>query len=223
MTTLTREEREAVSLLLPWYATGALGTKDRARVERALAADPGLRAELELVREDGAAVRSLAEEEPAPASMAARFDALFAQERARAGRPTPRAPAARGLAERLAAFLAPPHRLAWAGAAAAIVVALQAGAILTLLDSRRPESGFSTASGPDAAGGVAVLVRFVPERTAAEIEAWLAANRARIADGPLPGGLYRLRFQDAVEENATALAGRLSAQGAMFTLVLPAQ
>ena len=60
MTTLTEKERDAVSMLLPWYATGALDGPDRARVERALASDAGLRAELDLVEEDRNASRALA-------------------------------------------------------------------------------------------------------------------------------------------------------------------
>lgn len=223
MTTLTRTERKELSGLLPWYATGALDTADHARVEQALAIDAGLRAELDLVTEDRAAILELVEEEAVPASMAARFDALFEQEESSSRRAAaPRAEVRPSLLERIAVFLAPPRRMAWAAAAAALVIAIQSGAIVSLLADRTGGTGFSTASGPGAAEGIAVLVRFVPERTAGEVGDWLAANNGRISDGPLPGGLYRLRFERSPHEDAAALAKRLSAESTMFALVLPA-
>ncbi len=59
-------ERRAVSELLPWYAAGTLDASDTARVEAALAADPTLRDELEIVREDQDASFALAEAAPVP-------------------------------------------------------------------------------------------------------------------------------------------------------------
>jgi hypothetical protein len=214
-----------VSTLLPWYVTGTLDAADKALVERAIAVDVGLRAELELVKEDRDVTRVLAGEDLVPASMAARFDALFAQEEAGTlhAAPLHRAAAKPGLLERLSTFLAQPRRLVLAAAAIALIMAVQAGAILNLVGERSTAPGFSTASGPGESDGLAVLVQFLPELTLAEINAWLTTNKARITDGPLPGGLYRVRFESESDENSTSLAERLRGQRDLFSLVLPAQ
>lgn len=224
MKTPPTKKRQALSALLPWYVTGTLDAADKASVERAIAVDVGLRAELELVKEDRDVTRALAEEDLVPASMAARFDALFAQEEAGAhAAPLHRTADRPGLLERLGTFLAQPRRLVLAAAAIALIIAVQAGAILNLVGERSTAPGFSTASGPGESGGPAVLVQFLPDLTLAEIDAWLTTNKARITDGPLPGGLYRVQFEAETDENSLTLAERLRGQRNLFSLVLPAQ
>jgi anti-sigma factor RsiW len=51
------DDTRELALLLPFYVNGTLRAGDRARVDRALKADPALRAELSLVRELRALVR----------------------------------------------------------------------------------------------------------------------------------------------------------------------
>ena len=56
MSTLSEKERQDLSLLLPWYATGKLDSEDNRKVEAALTYDEALARELDLVLEDQAAV-----------------------------------------------------------------------------------------------------------------------------------------------------------------------
>ncbi len=92
-----------------------------------------------------------------------------------------------------------PSTLAWSGAAAAAIIALQAGLLAGAYRAQAP-AGFETASGPEstpAQGGPTVLVAFAPAATAARIDALLRDTRAVIVDGPRAGGLYRLRLTEA--------------------------
>lgn len=222
------EDHDDVAMLLPWYAAGALDAADKARVERALGADAGLRAELDLVREDRESARALAEEDSVPASMPLRFDAALEQRIAEINRATRRSETPNaGRAGWFGRFLggfARRDRLAYAAVTAVLVVTLQAGAILALLGERGGvSSGFETASGPSVGDGIFVLVRFAADRSAEDIAAWLATNGGRIVDGPLPGGMFRLRFDVAAGAGSADLAGRLGAERDMIALVLPAQ
>src|SRR5690606_12380683 len=87
-----------------------------------------------------------------------------------------------------------PRGLALAGAAAALVVLLQAGIIVSMLGEGSRPGGFSTASGEAGQeAGAAALVQFAPGADFAAITAFLDQNGARIVDGPLPGGMFKLR------------------------------
>lgn len=226
MTTLTKKEREDLSLLLPWYVAGTLDETQMARIDAALETDAALRTELELVLEDQAAALELIEREDIPASMNARFQAALKNAISRSTAAASEKPKTAGLLERLAGFLAPPRRLAFAAAAAALLIVAQGGVILSIV-SGAPDSGpgYVTASG-DAAGpsdGLLVLARFADGAGTSEVAAWLAANGGRVVDGPLPGGMFKLRFPVNAAADAAALAGAIGAQTEIFAVVLPAQ
>jgi len=189
-------EGREIADLLPFFATGRLDGEDRRRVLRALETDAELQRELSLILEERGASIEDNEALPAPSRRAAAkfFAALDA------------APAPRKARFDLTGWLAArleslaPRPLAWGAMAAALVVAAQAGLIGTLIADRHDaHSAFESASiNPGAGIGSAgtLIVSFVPNATAQEINKLLEDNTASIVAGPLPGGLYELRLGD---------------------------
>jgi hypothetical protein len=188
--------RREIEELLPWHAAGTLDPHEAARVQAALDCDPALAKSFERMREELAAAVEVNEALGAPSPRA--MDALFAKIDAE---PARRRAMAFDLGRRFSGFMASlsPRTLAWATAAAALVMVVQAGVIGgVLLHPRPPEAGatLQVASGDQvpAGTGAFVLMRFRPQTTAGEITAFLKARDASIVDGPKPGGLYRVRI-----------------------------
>jgi anti-sigma factor RsiW len=188
-------EPSEIELLLPWYAAGTLDRREAAQVEAALAADPALAERLEWVRAEFAQEIYINEEAASPPgsdvkALFAKIDALPAR------RPGTLAASSPTFAERIAEFLAAlsPRTLALSGAAAALVILLQAGVIGGIVLN----GGFETASAPSntPADGSYVLIRFQPQATAADIASFLAAHKLSIVDGPSGGTLYRVRVAE---------------------------
>ena len=220
MTTDRKEEIDAIEALLPWYAAGTLNPRDAKRVEEALARRPDLRASLEVVREDRDETIALNEALGAPSPAAwARVLAVAQAE--------PRKPSFKARLASLAGLLglgAEPHprRLAWVAAAAAIVIALQAATIVSLLPAAKGP-GYQTASeSPAVAEGASVLVAFAPDARLDQVGAWLQQHHASIVEGPR-SGLYRVRVGDKnlTKEQMAALIAELSASP-LVRMVLPA-
>jgi anti-sigma-K factor RskA len=217
--------REEIEMLLPWYANGTLGEVDRARVEAALAADPHLARSLEALLGEGDAVRAMAEAtEPSPA-MEARFLAQLAREPA-AAEVRRAAKAVPGLAARAGGWLASllaaatPQRLAYAAAALALVLVVQAGVIAALVTDG---GGFRLASeDKPATDGPRLLVQFNETAPAGALAQELARLGARIVDGPA-GGLFTLAFAADEKRPAEELAQILRQHPGYFRLVLPAK
>lgn len=193
-------ERRAVSELLPWYAAGTLSAEDTARVEAALAADPTLRDELEIVREDQDAAFALAEASPRPSPRV--LDELMRRveaEPAKIAHLTARAKAGfvDWLGEKLS--LLSPRALAYAAGAAALALVLQAGIIGSSFIGG--STSFQTASHQPATGAAAqgtfLLVGFQAGATTEEMTALLNQIRGTIVEGPRPGGFYRVRIGSA--------------------------
>src|SRR5712671_1984020 len=125
--------------------------------------------------------------------------------------------------ERLSLFLGSlsPRTLAWSASAAALVVLLQIGVISGVLFNQR--AGYETASAPSTtAEGVFAIVRFAPDASAAGITQLLEANKISIAEGPLPGGLYRLRAAGVQKENLPTLIEQLK-QDKSVSFVAPTE
>jgi hypothetical protein len=189
-------EGREIADLLPFYATGRLDEADRQRVMGALMTDAALRRELSLILEEHSAVIADNEALGAPSRQAAA--AFFAA--------LDEAPAPKKARFDLAGWLErrleglKPRSLAWGAMAAALVVAAQAGLIGTLITGRHvPGPAFESASINPSAGiqsGGSLIVSFVPNATAQEINQLLEDNTASIVAGPLPGGLYELRLGD---------------------------
>ena len=210
--------------LLPFYATGRLGEDDRRRVVNALAGEPALRQELELIVEERNAAIESNEALGHPSSQAAArfFAALEATPAPRARRFDP----AGWLEARFDYFR--PRTLAWGAMAAALVVTLQAGLIGTLVGGHHDTApGYAPASINPGAGilsGGSVIIAFVPSATAQDINKLLDDNAASIVAGPLPGGLYELRIGDhsLTKAEAGEFIARLREQRSLVRFVAPA-
>jgi hypothetical protein len=197
-----------IELLLPWHAAGTLNQRDKRRVEAALANDPDLARRYELVREEFGETIHLNETLGAPSARA--VDALFAKIDSEPSR----APAASmKLGARVREFFATlsPRTLAWSASAAVLAILLQAGLIAGIVfkEQGAPSAGsYQTASMPLAnkVEGAYALIRFQPQASAADISKFLETNKLSIADGPTPGGLYRVRVSSS-KVSSTDLAG----------------
>jgi anti-sigma factor RsiW len=218
------EEREEIEMLLPWYATGRLEPDELARVERYLAAHPEVARQLDLVRAERDEAVAVNEAMGAPsAGAAARLMAGLAT-----ARPAWAAQrAVQGWAEHVRGLFVAPTAGAvrWAAIAVAVLVAVQAVTIASLLNERA--GTYQTASGGQAAAeaGIAVLVVFADGARAAAIADLLAELDASIVDGPRAGGVYkvRLRTEDLSEPAREALVRRLAERRDVVRAVLPSR
>ena len=197
-----------VELLLPWHAAGTLSRRDAARVEQALANDNELAARYELVREElGEAIR-LNETLGAPSARA--MQNLFAKIDAEPAR-APKASFNLGawLTDFVAGFS--PRTLAYGAAAAAVVIALQAGILAGVFVN--DGAGFTAASLTKSEKGAFVAVRFNPRASAADITKFLADNKAAIVGGPSSGGLFKLRVSESAmpEDQLSTVVKTISA------------
>jgi hypothetical protein len=229
MSPLSEKEREELEMLMPWYVNGTLDRESADRIETALRGDAALARSLAMLREDREAVVALAEADEPPASMEARFLAqLEASAAADAMRLSPEA-ARGGLLARAGTrlgelFAGAPRGMAFAAAAACLLVLVQAGAIVALVGpGSEPGGGFRTASGEAEQGGQAILVQFAVGADLAQISAFLDENGARIVDGPLPGGMFRLRFKADDKRGADEIAALLRGRAELFQFVLPSE
>lgn len=216
---------KAVEELLPFYAAGVLTRAEQAEIERVLAVDAELRRRLALVEEEQTETILLNEGIAGPSTRV--LDQLLATIDADPRRPQAASGETAGLAARLAGWLQAltPRQAAWATGAAALVLTLQAGALVGLLLSR-DGGGFQTASHGTAPAvvGAAFTVIFQPDAKASDIAALMEAVGARIVDGPKAGGIYRIMVGDRKLDEAAsaAIAARLRAEAGLVRLVSPA-
>lgn len=219
-------QRSAVEELLPFYANGRISAADRARVERALAADPELAMRLEIIREDMAETALLNESLGAPSPRV--LDRLMAQIEAEPQQ-TPLLMRARGgfltwLGQLLAAQ--PPRRLAYASAAALALIAIQGAALTGFALRGGGAGGFQTASAPGTqASERYVLLSFKPEAKAGDIAAFFKRYDASVVDGPRANGSFKVRVGDAslTPAQVDAIAARMKAEGEIVGFVAPSQ
>jgi len=211
-------ERDEIEALLPWYVTGRLDARERARVERYVRGHPEVQAHLALAREESDATITANEAIKAPGRAA--LDRLRASVAAVPRRQSLGA-AFGQLADRFSdwiAGLAPPQ-LALAAAVAALLVMLQAAAIGALVLERAGAPTYQTAGGEQTeVEGVELLVGFSDTATMGDIAALLKQLDAVVVDGPR-AGLYRLRLPDEGDEGSKAIEVLL--QSGKVTTVLP--
>jgi hypothetical protein len=200
----SEREPSEIELLLPWYAAGTLNRRESAEVEAALAKDPELASRLEWVRAEFAQEIYINEGAASPPdndvkALFAKIDALPARRHAASIMASASLGTGLGtsLGERIAEFFAglSPRTLAWSATAAALAIVLQAGLIAGFVLKEKTPGGYETASAPTSAPseGSAVLIRFQPQASAADISNFLAANKLSIVGGPSGGQLYRVR------------------------------
>lgn len=180
--------------LLPWRVTGKLDPSETARLDAALRTDARLRALLALAEEDREATVEVNESLGAPSPAAwDRIAAVVAAE------PRPRPLRAR-LADFVGLGVEPKRgRLAWTGAAAALVIALQAGALVAPAPKdvvKRNAPAYGTASASAAAvAGAQFVIAFAPDARLDDLSKFLSQRHATIVEGPR-SGMYKVRFGD---------------------------
>jgi anti-sigma-K factor RskA len=229
MSPLSKKEREELELLMPWYVNGTLDRESADRIETALRSDAALARSLAALEEDRDAAVALAEADELPASMEARFLAQLEAGAAADATQHSRMAVRGGLLTRAGTWLGElfagsPRGMAFAAAAACLLVLVQVGAIVALVGpGPEPGGGFRTASGEAEQGGQAMLVQFAAGADLARIATFLDENGARIVDGPLPGGMFKLRFKADDKRGADEIAALLRGRAELFQLVLPSE
>jgi len=199
---------EDILELLPWYAGGKTTPAETAEIERKLAANPRLQAELKLVKQEKqvsvASVKTLGE--PAPELL----NKLLGQlDGARQLPPLARdeAEAKPGFLARLFGF-APTPALRFAMIAACLVIVAESAALLRLTGAEEPQT-FQTASSTEAAAGPQLIVHFQPDTKFSAVSMLLSDLDATVVKGPMPDGAFVIALQQGADVNAamTVLRG----------------
>ena len=221
------QDRSELEYLLPWHATATLHRRDGAQVERAVAVDPVLAGQFDLVRAEMAETIRLNERLGVPSGSAAAK--LFAA----IGAGNPERPAVLRVsrltwrtAELFFAHLAP-RTLVRVGVAAAIAIVLQAGVIGGLLLREPHPNGPPPprlAEGAVPIDGIDFHVVFTPRASVAEVAEFLRVRGALIVDGPKGGGMYRVRFvgRSATSESAARILSEAETRRDIVAYVVPA-
>ena len=214
----TLSERDEIEALLPWYVSGRLDARERARVERYVEAHPEMRAHVALAREESDATITANEAIPAPGPHALerlRSSIAASPRRAPAGAFFDR------LAEKLREWLAAltPPQFAFAAALAALLIIAQAAVIGALVLEGIMTPAYQTAGDEETAGeGIELLVGFAERATMGEIGELLQKLDAVVIDGP-KAGLYRLRLPDSGDGGKAAIEALQRSE--IVTVVLP--
>jgi hypothetical protein len=209
-------ERDEIEALLPWYVSGKLDAKSRARVERYLEANPEVKAHLALAREEADASISANEAISPPGRDALdrlRGDVAAATPRQAMPDCSRNLRSLRRLACRVCATTARACR----GRGSAPVCSRRSSEAHGALSFQHQTAGGEETTG----GGLELLVGFSPEATVGEITDLLKSLDAVVTDGPR-AGLYRLRFPEAKsgdEDRKTAIEALK--QSGIVTSVLP--
>lgn len=225
MTNEDQVEFDHVESLLPWYASGKLATEEILHVERALAEVPELRRRYDLILEERSAAVAVNESLGAPSPQA--IEKLFARlESAAAGAPKSRNfDVGNWLAARFSAWR--PRSLAWAGMAAALVAMIEAGLLaITFFGAAQKGTMYQTASVSKKTAeqdGAFLLIAFAPDATAAQILRFLEAHKASIIDGPVAGGIFRIRVSDKAltMNNLGAIVASMRNESTIVRFVAP--
>ena len=200
---------EDVLELLPWYAGGKTTAAESAAIERKLAANPGLQAELKLVRQEKQvsveSVKALGEPNPDLLNkMLGQLDGV---------RQLP--PLARDAADRAPGFFArlfgftPRPALRFAMVAACLLIVVESAALLKLTGAADDQSAYQTASAPEAAAGPQLIVHFQPDAKLSAITMLLSDLDATVVKGPMPDGAFVISLLKDADANAamTVLRG----------------
>jgi len=217
MTMLNKEgpERQEIEALLPWHAAGTLSRRDSERVERALASDRELARRFALVREEQHETIHLNESLGAPSARA--MERLFAAIEAEGGK----APARRSfdLAGRISEFLSgfAPRTIAYAAAAAAVALFVQAAVLTTIVVKDQP--GTMELSSASSTSSAHAEIRFTAQTTSSEINRFLDAHNASIVDGPKRGGFYGIRFAGLPKAEIAKIVQRMQAESRIVDFI----
>ncbi len=193
MTDAGDREREEIELILPWYEKGTLSKIETHRVERYLETHPELHAQLALIREE--LEETIAANEDAGMPAPSGRDRLMAQIAAKAEATQPVSASLRETLLRWLPYNFKPGLVLAAGLAALIII-VQAVALISLISAESNSGAYRVASGQQAQPGTGtfVLVRFAENATAGQISELLKSIGGTIVDGPKPGGVFRVRI-----------------------------
>ncbi len=187
----TKTRRDEVEMMLPFYATGQLDQAEANEIDDYLKHHPDVAHQLDLIRaerESTAAGNAIYASRPARG-----FDRVAAMIGKRSAQPARTAGSPLDWIKRLFAMPSSPA-LGFVGAAAAIVILLQAATIGTLVVAQYPGI-FGTAGGNETVdAGTTVFVRFADDASAAAIADVLSGLGVKIIDGPRGGKLFTVRI-----------------------------
>lgn len=195
----TRDEREDIEMLLPWYAAGTLEADETARVAAYLKEHPEIENQIALAREEMDETIRLNEALGSPSAGA--IDRLMAQVERESPGALARSGAAGGLFEGIARFFGTmsPRAVAMGAVLAIAIICVQAITLGVMVN--RGGGTFHVATGDGdtkVVGGTSALVSFAEGATMEEVGAFLTTYGARIVDGPKGGGIYTIRLTDKV-------------------------
>src|SRR5262245_240332 len=187
----SKMRRDEVEMMLPFYVTGQLGHAEANEIDDYLERHPDVARQLEFIRaerESTTAANAIYASRPAKS-----FDRVAAMIGKPSARPAPAAGSWLDWIKQLFALPSSPA-LGFVGAAAAIVILLQAVTIGTLVVGHY--SGiFNTASGNGPVdAGTTVVVRFADDASATAIADVLSGLSVKIIDGPSGGKLFTVRI-----------------------------
>jgi anti-sigma factor RsiW len=203
-TKLSPDKLWELLLDVPWYVNGTLAPEERTALEEAAKSNEALRRNIELAREDQASAFELSATSGAPGTYV--LDRVLAATAA-----TGRArmhDAKASLAARFASFVASlaPRTLAIAGAAAAVLLVVQATTIGWMALDRGGGQSIELASGGQERGDMAfvIAVRFAENAKLADIVALFETRGLVIVDGPVAGNLFVVGLQKTDGEMPTS-------------------
>ena len=184
--------RDEVEMMLPFYVTGQLDHAEANEIDEYLKHHPDVARQLDLIRaerESTAASNAIYASRPARS-----FDRVAAMIGKTPAQPARSAGWGLDWIRRLFAMPSSPT-LGFVGAAAAIVILLQAATIGTLVVAQYTGI-FTGASGGNGTvdAGTTVVVRFADDASAAAIADVLSGLGLKIVDGPRGGRLFTVRI-----------------------------
>jgi hypothetical protein len=187
----TKIRRDEVEMMLPFYVTGQLDHAEANEIDDYLKRHPDVARQLDLIRaerESTAAANAIYASRPARS-----FDRVAAMIGKAPAQPTRAAGSPLDWIKQLFAMPSSPA-FGFVGAAAAIVILLQAATIGTLVVTQYPGI-FNTAGGSGAVdAGTTVFVRFADDATTATIADVLSSLGLKIVDGPRGGKLFTVQI-----------------------------
>ena len=187
----TKIRRDEVEMMLPFYVTGQLDHAEANEIDDYLKRHPDVARQLDLIRaerESTSAANAIYASRPARS-----FDRVAAMIGKAPAQPARAAGSPFDWIKQLFAMPSSPA-FGFAGAAAAIVILLQAATIGTLVVTQYPGI-FNTAGGSGAVdAGTTVFVRFADDATTAAIADVLSSLGLKIVDGPRGGKLFTVQI-----------------------------
>lgn len=226
--TTRASEREEIEMLVPFYVTGRISAEDARRVDAYLKRNPDFAEHIELARDERAATASVNEALGFPSARSADkiFEAIAADNPPTVARARARS---RGLLMAIREFFVTPTpgAVRFVAAAAAAVFLVQAIVLGSMLMRPDAPGGYQTAAGPQQAAtpGIVALVAFHDTATLADISRTLTTADATIVEGPLNGGLFKVRivYGSDGEAGANRRLNALKAETSVVKTLLPSR